>query len=94
MEVDEAFVNVILLGLVAGLLLGAAYFHSLWWTTRRTARGSPVLPMALAGCARFGALAGALSLAARLGAAFLLALVLGLLVARRVATDRVHRGMA
>lgn len=76
--------------LVAGIGLGALYFRTLWWTTRRLgAEGRLATAVALM-AGRFVALGGALFLASLAGAAPLLTMALGVLVARFVVVRRVR----
>jgi F1F0 ATPase subunit 2 len=68
-------------GFVAGLVVGAAYFASLWWNTRLFTTGSPGRAIAL----QFGRIAAAVAvliLLARLSLVTLLFGALGFLVAR------------
>ena len=75
--------------LVAGIGLGTVYFRTLWWTTRRFgAEGRVTTAIALI-AGRFIVLGGALILASLAGAAPLLTMALGILVARFVVVRRV-----
>ncbi len=81
---------VLIAAFIAGALLGAAHFGSLWWSVslmREGRIGSGVAMQAL----RFAALAVALGLIARQGAAPFLASALGLLAARVLLMRRFRR---
>ncbi len=65
-----------------GLLLGAVYFSTLWWNTRRFAEGGRVATSVTLMIARFALLGGLLVLASLEGALPLLVMTLGILVAR------------
>ncbi len=68
--------------LAAGIVLGMLYFRCLWWNVCRLAAGgrpAMVIPLTLG---RFVLLGGLLTLASLEGALPLLAMLLGLLVAR------------
>jgi len=71
----------IVIGLIAGLLIGGFHFASLWWNTRLFAIGSAGKAIALQ-LGRIAVAVAALTLLARLGLAALLCGALGLLVAR------------
>ncbi len=77
--------------LVAGIVLGAIHFASLWWCTRRIASGGSAIAVAAAGLLRFALLGGAMLLAALLGFLPLIMLALGLLAAREVAVRGIRR---
>ena len=66
------------LGLVAGLL----YFGSLWWSTRRFARGGRMAATVALMAARLAVLGGLLVLASLHGALPLLMMTLGVLIGR------------
>jgi F1F0 ATPase subunit 2 len=78
-------------GLLAGVLLGFAYFGSLWWNTRLYSTGTAVRALTVQ-VLRLGVLVAALVVLARFGAVALLAAVLGLLLARTVVLRVVGRG--
>jgi F1F0 ATPase subunit 2 len=80
----------LVLGLVTGLILGAAHFGALWWTVRRLPRRRrPGLWLTLSAIGRFAAvLAGFVALAKAHPLALLAALI-GFLLARLAATRRV-----
>lgn len=71
----------IILGLVAGMLLGLVHFGSLWWNARLYAGGGWVQALGLQ-LLRICLLIVVLGALAWLGASFLLAGALGLLLAR------------
>jgi F1F0 ATPase subunit 2 len=73
-------------GIVAGLL----YFGGLWWNTRHFAEGGSTRTMILVMIGRFTLLAGLLTLASLQGAIPLLAMTLGILIARFAVTRRVR----
>jgi|HubBroStandDraft_1064217.scaffolds.fasta_scaffold00499_16 F1F0 ATPase subunit 2 len=76
--------------LIAGILLGSLYFGALWWTARCLASGSrPVTAIALS-FGRFALLGGLLYCAGRQGALPLLAMALGILVARHAVMRRIR----
>jgi F1F0 ATPase subunit 2 len=68
-------------GFIAGLVVGVAYFASLWWNTRLFTTGSSVKAIALQ-LGRIAAAVAVLILLARLGLVTLLFGALGFLVAR------------
>jgi F1F0 ATPase subunit 2 len=68
-------------GFVAGLVVGAAYFASLWWNTRLFTTGSAGRAIALQ-LGRIAAAVATFVLLARLGMLTLLFGALGFLVAR------------
>ncbi len=74
----------------AGALLGTAHFASLWWSVVLMSNGRTVLGVAVQGL-RFAALALALALIARQGAAPLLAAALGVLATRALLILRYRR---
>jgi F1F0 ATPase subunit 2 len=76
--------------LAAGAALGAAHFGSLWWSVVLLRDGRTVAGIA-AQALRFVALAAALALIARQGAAPLLAAALGVLAARGLLLRRCRR---
>jgi F1F0 ATPase subunit 2 len=71
----------IAVGLIAGLLVGAFHFSSLWWNTQFFTTGAAGKAIALQ-LARIAVAVAVLTLLARLGLAALLCGALGLLVAR------------
>lgn len=77
-------------GLLAGMLLGAAHFGSLWWNTRLYATGTAARALVVQ-VLRLGVLACGLVVLARFGAVALLAGALGLLLSRAVALRLVGR---
>ena len=68
-------------GFIAGLVVGVAYFASLWWNTRLFTTGSAGRAIALQ-LGRIAAAVAVLVLLARLGLVTLLFGALGFLVAR------------
>lgn len=83
-------IAVLIAAFVAGAVLGAAHFGSLWWSVALLREGRPALGVA-AQALRFVALAAALALVARQGAAPLLAAAFGLLAARALLMRRYRR---
>ena len=71
----------IVIGLIAGLLVGAFHFTSLWWNTRFFATGAAGKAIALQ-LGRIAVAVAVLTLLARLGLAALLCGALGFLVTR------------
>ena len=82
-----------LVSLAAGIFLGLLYFGSLWWNAHLLAQQGRMRVAIALMTARFGALGGALTLAAWQGARPLLAMAAGIMVARFVVMYRV-RGAA
>lgn len=72
------------LHLAAGLLIGLLYFRSLWWNARLFASGGRVRSTIALGLGRFVLLGGLLTLASLEGAPPLLAMSLGVLIARPI----------
>jgi F1F0 ATPase subunit 2 len=70
--------------LIAGIVLGVLYFRSLWWNTRRFTGGGRVTTAIALMIGRFSLLMGLLTLASLEGALPLLAMALGVLIARPV----------
>jgi F1F0 ATPase subunit 2 len=79
--------------LAAGIVLGMLYFRWLWWSVCRLAAGGRVVTTILLTAGRFILLGGLLTLASLEGALPLLAMLLGLLVARSAVTRGI-RGAA
>jgi F1F0 ATPase subunit 2 len=75
-------------GFSAGALLGLLYFHGLWWQSRLLAGGRAGKALLLT-AGRLMLLGSALTLAGRAGALPLLAMTLGILVARKAVIRRV-----
>ncbi len=73
-----------------GAALGAAHFHSLWWSVRLMAENRTALGVAVQAL-RFAALALALVLVARQGANLSLAAAAGLALVRLVLARRARR---
>jgi F1F0 ATPase subunit 2 len=86
----SAMIVALMLGLAAGALLGAAHLASLWWSVVLVRDGRPILGV-MAQALRFVALALALALIARHGAAPLLAATFGVLAARALLLRRLER---
>ena len=72
----------LILYLAAGFGLGLLYFRGLWWNARLFASGRRMTTAIALGLGRFLLLGGLLALAAVEGALPLLAMALGVLVAR------------
>ena len=79
-----------LIGLVAGAALGVAHLASLWWSVVLLRDGRPILGF-IAQALRFCALALALAVIARHGAAPLLAAAFGVLASRALLLKRFER---
>jgi F1F0 ATPase subunit 2 len=77
-------------GFGAGAVCGFLYFQGLWWQSRLLAGGRPGRALLLT-AGRLVLLGGALALAVRAGALPLLAMPLGILVARTAVIRRVRR---
>jgi F1F0 ATPase subunit 2 len=76
------FVSVIV-GLIAGLLLGTVFFGGLWWTVRRGLTATtPAVWFGLSALARMAAVICGLYYCARVGLPSLIACLCGLLIAR------------
>lgn len=87
---EWAVLPILAVCLALGGAVGALYFRSLWWTTRRFgADGRATVAVALM-VGRFVLLGGALFLASLAGAGPLLTMALGILVARSVVVRRVR----
>ncbi|MGB7973012.1 MAG: ATP synthase subunit I [Roseiarcus sp.] len=74
----------------AGFGLGMVYFRGVWWNARLFASGGRVTAAIALGLGRFILLGGLLALAALEGALPLLAMALGVLVARPLVMRRVR----
>ena len=68
--------------LLAGIAAGLLHVRTLWWNTRRFAQGGRAMTTAALMVARFAVLGGVMLLASLEGALPLLALALGIFVAR------------
>lgn len=79
-----------LLGLIVGVLLGLAYFGSLWWNARLYASGGGLRALAVQ-MLRLALLVGVLAGLAKLGALPLLTGALGLLAARNLLVRHLGR---
>jgi F1F0 ATPase subunit 2 len=87
---EWAVLPILAVCLALGIVVGALYFRTLWWTTRRFgANGRMTAAVALM-AGRFVLLGGALFLASLAGAAPLLTMALGILVARYAVVRRVR----
>ena len=75
---------------VGGVVAGALYFTSLWWSTRRFAQGGRMIATVALMIGRFLLLGGVLVLASLQGALPLLLMTLGIFLARFVVTRRVR----
>ena len=73
-----------------GLLLGALYFHGVWWNVRLLTGGRHRMLAALAGALRFAILAALLTLVSHEGAAPLLTTAGAILVARALVMRRLR----
>jgi F1F0 ATPase subunit 2 len=78
---DVGLAGQIVIGLIAGLLIGGFHFTSLWWNTRIFAIGAAGKAIALQ-LGRIAVAVAVLMLLARLGLAALMCGALGFLVAR------------
>jgi F1F0 ATPase subunit 2 len=78
---DVGLAGQIVIGLIAGLLIGGFHFTSLWWNTRFFAIGAAGKAIALQ-LGRIAVAVAVLTLLARLGLAALMCGALGFLVAR------------
>lgn len=67
---------------VAGIALGVAYFASIWWNARQFADGGRVTTTIALSLFRLVVLGGLLALASLQGAGPLLAMALGVVIAR------------
>lgn len=85
-----AMVLSLVLHLAAGFGLGLLYFRGVWWNVRLFASGGRVVTAIALGLGRFILLGGLLALAALEGALPLLAMALGVLVARPLVMRRVR----
>ncbi len=81
-------VTTVLLGLFAGLLVGAAYFAGLWWTVRKVTRVRRPAPWLLGSfLVRSLVALGAFALVLRLGSPLaLVAALIGFMAARWLTT--------
>jgi F1F0 ATPase subunit 2 len=86
----SAMIGALVMGLVAGALLGAVYFSSLCWSVVLICDGRPTLGF-LAQALRFCVLALALAVIARHGAALLLSAAFGVVASRAVLLKRFER---
>ncbi len=68
--------------LIAGLAVGALYFASIWWSARQFADGGRVAMTIAVSLLRLAGLGGLLMLASFHGAGPLLAMALGVVLAR------------
>ena len=86
-----------LLGLIAhlgaGFVLGIFYFGSLWWSARRFAGHGGLLATIALMIGRFAVMGGLLTLASLEGALPLLAMALGVLIARFAVMSRVREAV-
>ena len=77
--------------LIAGILLGLVYFRGLWWNARLFTAGGHAPTAILLMVGRIALLGGLLTLASLEGAAPLLAMALGVLIARALVMRRLSR---
>jgi F1F0 ATPase subunit 2 len=75
---------------IAGAVAGSVYFRALWWSTKRFVDGGRASATIAVALGRFILLALLLVLAGRQGAASLLAMALGVLLARYAVVRRVR----
>ena len=80
----------LMIALVAGAILGAAHLASLWWSVALLRDGRTILGFSVQAL-RFVALALALALIARQGAAPLIAAAFGILATRALLMRRFRR---
>jgi F1F0 ATPase subunit 2 len=90
MAMDASAMIAALMGLAAGAILGATHLASLWWSVVLVRDGRPILGVTMQAL-RFVALALALAVIARHGAAPLLAAAVGVLAARALLLRRLRR---
>jgi F1F0 ATPase subunit 2 len=76
--------------LAAGIALGILYFRGLWWSAHRFAEGGRAATTIALMIGRFALLGGLLTLARLEGALPLLAMTLGLFIARSAVMRRVR----
>jgi F1F0 ATPase subunit 2 len=74
----------------AGIIVGALYFRTLWWTARQFALSGRAMTTIALSIGRFVLLGGLLTLASLEGALPLLVMALGVLVARAAVMRRVR----
>jgi F1F0 ATPase subunit 2 len=74
----------------AGIMIGVLYFRTLWWNTRQFALGGRATTMIALMIGRFVVLGGVLAFASLEGAVPLLAMALGILIARFAVMRRVR----
>ncbi len=86
-----ATVPVLLLHLAAGIAVGTVYFHGLHWNARLFAAGASFSVSVALVIGRFLLLGGLLTLASLEGAMPLLAMALGVLLARFAVMHRLRR---
>ncbi len=84
---DASAMTGALIAVVAGAILGAAHLASLWWSVALLRDGRTILGFSVQAL-RFVALALALALIARQGAALFLAAAFGVLAARALLLRR------
>src|SRR5579871_5858562 len=92
LEMDERRMTPLSLAgcFAAGLLLGALYFRSIWWSARRFAEGRSMTTVILLSLARLAMLGGLLALASLQGALPLLAMAAGIVAIRPLMMRRLH----
>jgi F1F0 ATPase subunit 2 len=86
----SAMMAMLLIGLVAGAILGAAHLATLWWSVVLIRDGRPVLGF-MTQALRFVVLALAFVIFARHGAAPLLATAFGVVASRALLLKRFER---
>lgn len=85
-----AMALILILHLAVGFGLGLLYFRGVWWNARLFASGGRMTTAVALGLGRFILLGGLLALAALEGALPLLAMTLGVLIARPLVMRRVR----
>lgn len=80
----------LILHLAGGFGVGLLYFQGLWWNAQRLAAGGRLTTAIALGLGRFILLGGLLTLASLEGAPPLLAMALGMLIARPAVMRRVR----
>ena len=78
---------------VIGTVAGVAYFSTIWWSARRFAQGGHVTVTIALSFVRLATLGGLLALASFQGPGPLLALAMGVVVARFGVMRRLHGEM-
>ena len=79
--------------LLAGIGAGIAYFASIWWSARQFAEGGRITVILALALLRLAVLGGLLMLASLQGAGPLLAMALGVVIARFGVMRRLHEAV-